>query len=33
MLRHGHANGASLFFMAVFLHLFRGLGLAHAGRL
>jgi hypothetical protein len=30
MLRHAHANGASLFFIAVFLHLFRGLAMGHA---
>ena len=32
MLRHAHANGASLFFIAVFLHLFRGLAMGHAWR-
>ena len=30
MLRHAHANGASLFFIAVGLHLFRGLAMGHA---
>jgi ubiquinol-cytochrome c reductase cytochrome b subunit len=32
LLRHAHANGASLFFLAVYLHLFRGLALGHAWR-
>ena len=32
MLRHAHANGASLFFIAVGLHLFRGLAMGHAWR-
>lgn len=32
MIRNAHANGASLFFIAVFLHLFRGLAMGHAWR-
>jgi ubiquinol-cytochrome c reductase cytochrome b subunit len=32
LLRHAHANGASLFFLAVYLHLFRGLAMGHAWR-
>ena len=32
LLRHAHANGASLFFLAVYLHLYRGLAMGHAWR-